>query len=392
LYEVMYGLVVRNNRFINILEGGGHLTTAGHAVLLYPSGSRGVAHDTVIDGNYYRNTSTSIGEGGMVYWYGAQGMVITNNVCYGSWTSSYSVQGPCFAPGRVLSPNDGSIIANNYVEGFNAFWDADSMINTEVYGNIIVRCGSGLNTGYGIQRYVNIHHNTSINSTSTTYGGVGSIFANGSAVQSSFTDNVIIDDRGISAPTGVIAALQSGGSLTVGTPYFYKVTALDRNGETVGSSEVTATPTSGNQKIRVTWNYIVGAVSYKLYRSTTSGTYGAINMVGRLSEGTSNVWSDGPGAWPTIIRSLSNSIVAANLSTLLSRADSGPSSARETVSSSTAVALSESSSGISATANRNAIKISSSRRSDSSIGLSGSASRTNVRKRLEMPDLSNLAA
>jgi len=74
-------------------------------------------------------------------------------------------------------------------------------------------------------------------------------------------------------PTSPSAALAAGGILTVGTPYFFKITASDGVGETIASAEVTATPTSGNQTINVSWTAVTGATLYKVYRSTTSGTY-----------------------------------------------------------------------------------------------------------------------
>ena len=78
-------------------------------------------------------------------------------------------------------------------------------------------------------------------------------------------------------PSGVSATLASGGTLTLSQPYYYVVTAIDGlGGETVQSSEVTATPTvSGTQTINLSWSGVPGAASYKVYRSTTSGSYGS---------------------------------------------------------------------------------------------------------------------
>jgi hypothetical protein len=79
------------------------------------------------------------------------------------------------------------------------------------------------------------------------------------------------------------AALAAGGALTIGTPYYYKVTSLDGAGETVGSAEATAAPVSGNQTINLTWTAIPGATSYKVYRSTTSGTYDATSLAATVT-------------------------------------------------------------------------------------------------------------
>jgi len=74
--------------------------------------------------------------------------------------------------------------------------------------------------------------------------------------------------------------------LTNGTTYYYIVTAVNSYGESAASSQVSATPsatgtppapptgvsaTAGNQSISGTWNASVGATSYNIYCSTTSG-------------------------------------------------------------------------------------------------------------------------
>jgi hypothetical protein len=81
-------------------------------------------------------------------------------------------------------------------------------------------------------------------------------------------------------PSSPSATLAAGGSLVSGTPYFWTVTALDGSGETVGSAEVTATPSAGNLSATLAWTAPKGAVSYRVYRSTTAGVYGATSLVG----------------------------------------------------------------------------------------------------------------
>lgn len=106
----------------------------------------------------------------------------------------------------------------------------------------------------------------------------------------------------IAVPTGLAAALQAGGSLPVGTAQYYKVTAVDPVGETVGSTQATATPTTGNQKVLLTWNAVTNATVYKVYRSTTTGVPGTQQL---LAYSTTNSYVDDgtlslrPGAVPT---------------------------------------------------------------------------------------------
>jgi hypothetical protein len=89
-------------------------------------------------------------------------------------------------------------------------------------------------------------------------------------------------------PIGVSATLASGGTLTEGTALYYVVTALN-NGETLQSAEATATPASGNDTINLAWTAVPGASSYNVYRTTTSGTYGASSKIKNV---TVNSYSD----------------------------------------------------------------------------------------------------
>lgn len=95
----------------------------------------------------------------------------------------------------------------------------------------------------------------------------------------------------ITAPLAAAAnpatALNSGGSLTVATTYYYRIVAL-KIGLIGGSAitgpygaelwglpctEVSATPTSGNQTIDLTWDAVTDATGYEVYRTEVSGDY-----------------------------------------------------------------------------------------------------------------------
>jgi hypothetical protein len=80
----------------------------------------------------------------------------------------------------------------------------------------------------------------------------------------------------MTTPTGLTAAAPTnGGTLTLSTTYFYKVTAIDSaGGETLPSTEASrAIAASGTlRQIPVSWTAVTGASGYKLYRSTTTGT------------------------------------------------------------------------------------------------------------------------
>lgn len=63
----------------------------------------------------------------------------------------------------------------------------------------------------------------------------------------------------------------TGGSLTANT-YFYKVTALGAAGQTQGSNELSITTSGRTSANTVTWTAVPGAVSYRVYRGTGSGS------------------------------------------------------------------------------------------------------------------------
>lgn len=76
----------------------------------------------------------------------------------------------------------------------------------------------------------------------------------------------------VAAPTGT--ASDSGGSMTAGT-YYYVITALDgAGGETVkGLESAGKIITSSSGSVPLSWTAVAGAKSYKVYRTTVSGTY-----------------------------------------------------------------------------------------------------------------------
>lgn len=73
------------------------------------------------------------------------------------------------------------------------------------------------------------------------------------------------------APT-FSGASTSGGFLTGGQTYYYKITALDSYGETIAGAEASyAVPAGTNtNQITLTWNAVPGATGYRVYRGTVS--------------------------------------------------------------------------------------------------------------------------
>jgi hypothetical protein len=73
----------------------------------------------------------------------------------------------------------------------------------------------------------------------------------------------------VAAPVITLGSAVAGGTFTAGT-YFWKLTATNGGGETVGSNELTATLTA-NQKQPINWTAVTGASGYRLYRGTVAG-------------------------------------------------------------------------------------------------------------------------
>ena len=89
----------------------------------------------------------------------------------------------------------------------------------------------------------------------------------------------------ISVPTAVAGAATTGGTLG-GATYYYVVTAIyeDRLNnlyETTKSAESAGVVVGGaNNAVNLTWTAVAGAKYYNVYRTTSSGTYGATSLVG----------------------------------------------------------------------------------------------------------------
>jgi hypothetical protein len=81
-------------------------------------------------------------------------------------------------------------------------------------------------------------------------------------------------DQHLGPPKNLAAVLSAApGSLTVGQPYYWVVTAVDgAGGETTVSNEVTLTPTIGNQSAVLTWASVPNAFGYNIYRGTSPGS------------------------------------------------------------------------------------------------------------------------
>jgi hypothetical protein len=99
-------------------------------------------------------------------------------------------------------------------------------------------------------------------------------FANGQMTPGYTTKNRIANGGPISPPVlSSLVGSTTGGMLPAATQYFYVVTAVNGNGETLKSNELsTTTGTGATNSVTVNWAAVTGAIGYKVYRGTTAGT------------------------------------------------------------------------------------------------------------------------
>lgn len=80
----------------------------------------------------------------------------------------------------------------------------------------------------------------------------------------------------VAPPSGLTQTASGvGGTLAAGT-YYWVVTAVNANGETPPSNEVTATVTGTTSSVALSWAAQTGATSYNIYRGTAAGAESAL--------------------------------------------------------------------------------------------------------------------
>jgi hypothetical protein len=96
----------------------------------------------------------------------------------------------------------------------------------------------------------------------------------------------------VAPPTTISATLEAGGSLVVGRTYYYRFISVRSYQGILSFSEpsveLSATPTTGNQQVKLDWTYPTDAEYVILQRSTTSGNYPASSStsLGNLGSGS----------------------------------------------------------------------------------------------------------
>lgn len=107
----------------------------------------------------------------------------------------------------------------------------------------------------------------------------------------------------------------TGGTLPAGV-YYYMVTAIGANGETIASNEVTVTLTGATSSVALAWTAAAGATAYKIYRGSTpsaevllaspGGTGTTYTDTGAAAPGTAIVPTNAVGVHASVAGSAGN--------------------------------------------------------------------------------------
>lgn len=129
--------------------------------------------------------------------------------------------------------------------------------------------------------------------------GAGGLLVDSSGIQ--YSGSFLIQSSGAyhaislgvpGAPTGVVSA---GGTLADGG-YYYVVTAGDAGGvyTSAGAESSVQTIAGGaGGTVTLTWAAVQGAFSYRIYRTTSSGVYGANSLIAITSNGVTSLLDNG---------------------------------------------------------------------------------------------------
>lgn len=81
---------------------------------------------------------------------------------------------------------------------------------------------------------------------------------------------LVVEQISLAAPANPAAvASESGGTLAAAT-YYYKITAVNAAGESLGSAEVNGVIAGATGSIALTWDAVTGATGYRIYRGPSA--------------------------------------------------------------------------------------------------------------------------
>jgi hypothetical protein len=113
-------------------------------------------------------------------------------------------------------------------------------------------------------------------------------------------ENITNLDLGVTLAAPADLAVQgagTGGTLAAGT-YFWVVTAINANGETVKSNEVQTTVTGSTSSAKLTWQAVTNATGYNVYRGTS--TTNENKLITTINSGSTITYTDTGTAGTTV--------------------------------------------------------------------------------------------
>lgn len=132
---------------------------------------------------------------------------------------------------------------------------------------------------------------------------IGAIGANDGNTQVRFS----VDPDTVGTPFDFQAALSgpgAGGVFAAAVLHSYRITATNATGETVGSIEISVDVDDVTKKVTLTWTQPSGATGYRIYRTTTAGSYITPALLTIVANGGTTFFTDDgsavtAGALPT---------------------------------------------------------------------------------------------
>jgi len=226
-----------------------------------------------------------------------------------------------------------------------AMWTSHLKVseNGEIGNNLYVR--NGFNVGPGgiySQGRISIFETSSISALTVTQSGTGDIVnlydASNKVFQVADGGNITawrnatltggnLTVGPLSPPSNLsVATSSSSGSCATGTTYYYRVTAVNSNGETLGCTEASTSTGDSATALDVSWSAVAGATGYKVYRATSSISNGdSVTLVDNATKTTTSFTDDcsgdGTGTIPSSNTTGGN--LAVNTNTLYVDAETG---------------------------------------------------------------------
>ena len=186
-----------------------------------------------------------------------------------------------YALGKDLINNGTAGWQTSTLRNIQSVPDADSG-----YIGVVHPFGDARSTGWFYDNGSIMFFNYGDIPTVLTNLGIGTVNPQQALVLSSASNIAVEMAVPASAPTGTAG---TSGAMATGT-YYYRVTALDGQGETMASNESAAVSVIGpNGSVALSWPAVPKASSYKIYRTVVRGQYSSPSFI---ATATTNSYSD----------------------------------------------------------------------------------------------------